>query len=456
MQVEDRTFIQLKKFFYIFFDGGNMHKKGLLYSIVFIIFISTQIFSQPLLEENFDYDAGTLLTNVGWIFSSGTTNPLTVTSPGLTFTNYPSVSGNALTLANTGEDDYMAFAPQTSGDVYLFLLANVTSAQSGDYFIALSPSTLQYNYYARLHVKASNSGFLLGISKSNEVAGGALYGTTELSFNTTYLVGVKYSFNSADTTDDVINVYVFADGTLPATEPSTPEVGPYSYTSKNDATDLGYVTIRQGSSSYAANLIIDGIRISTSWSDAVLPVELASFTSVVKNNNVILKWKTATELNNKGFEIYRNNVMIKFVPGFGTTSESNVYQYVDKNLNNGIYSYNLVQVDLNGMKKTVGTIEATVNKIPAEFSISQNYPNPFNPSTVIKFALPTDAKVSLKVYNILGVEVSTLINNNLTAGVHEAKFNASNLNSGIYFYNITARGVDGSVNSNTMKMMYLK
>ena len=212
----------------------------------------------------------------------------------------------------------------------------------------------------------------------------------------------------------------------------------------------------QGSSSYAANLIIDGIRISTSWSDAVLPVELASFTSVVKNNNVILKWKTATELNNKGFEIYRNNVMIKFVPGFGTTSESNVYQYVDKNLNNGIYSYNLVQVDLNGMKKTVGTIEATVNKIPAEFSISQNYPNPFNPSTVIKFALPTDAKVSLKVYNILGVEVSTLINNNLTAGVHEAKFNASNLNSGIYFYNITARGVDGSVNSNTMKMMYLK
>ena len=449
-------FIYQKKIYIQFCLEVTCKKKGLLYLIILSVLISTQIFSQPLLEENFDYPAGTLLTSVGWTFSSGTTNPLTVTSPGLTFTNYPSVSGNALTLMTTGEDDYKDFTPQSSGDVYLFLLANVTSAQSGDYFIALSPSTLQYNYYARLHVKASGSGYVLGISKSNEVAGGALYGNTELSFNTTYLIGVKYTFVPADTTDDVISVYVFADGTLPATEPATPEVGPYSFSGKNDATDLGFVTIRQGSSSYAADLIIDGIRVQTTWLETQVPVELTSFTSIVKENNVTLNWKTATELNNKGFEIYRNNKMIKFVPGFGTTSESKSYQYVDKNLDNGTYNYRLVQIDLNGMKKTVGNTEAKVNRMPTEFAVSQNYPNPFNPSTVIKFALPADARVSLKVYNVLGVEVSTLIDDNLNAGIHEVNFNATNLTSGLYFYNITTRGVDGVVNSTTMKMMFLK
>jgi hypothetical protein len=243
---------------------------------------------------------------------------------------------------------------------------------------------------------------------------------------------------------------------LSGTEPATPEVGPYTNNTKTDPADLGMVTYRQGSTTAAPTLTIDGVRIGTSWNDGAVPVELASFTSVIKDNDITLKWQTITELNNKGFEVYRNSEMIKFVPGFGTSSEKKSYQYLDKNLNNGTYTYSLVQVDLNGTKKTIGTTEAIVSSVPKEFSLSQNYPNPFNPSTIINFALPSDAKVNLKVYNVLGVEVANLIDNNLSAGLHQAKFNASSFNSGIYFYTLSAKGIDGSTFSNTMKMLLVK
>jgi len=68
----------------------------------------------------------------------------------------------------------------------------------------------------------------------------------------------------------------------------------------------------------------------------------------------------------------------------------------------------------------------------------QNYPNPFNPETTIKFELPEDAIVSLKVYDILGKEVATLIDGFEEAGYHQASLNATNLASGLYFYRITA------------------
>ncbi len=76
--------------------------------------------------------------------------------------------------------------------------------------------------------------------------------------------------------------------------------------------------------------------------------------------------------------------------------------------------------------------------IPSEFKVWQNYPNPFNPSTVIRFALPAKAKVRVDVYNLLGQKVTTLLNSELSAGVHKVEFNASNLSSGIYFYKVQA------------------
>ena len=76
--------------------------------------------------------------------------------------------------------------------------------------------------------------------------------------------------------------------------------------------------------------------------------------------------------------------------------------------------------------------------IPKSFSLSQNYPNPFNPSTVINYALPKESFVTIKVYDLLGREVKTLVNENKSAGSYSINFNSANLSSGIYFYSMTA------------------
>jgi hypothetical protein len=81
----------------------------------------------------------------------------------------------------------------------------------------------------------------------------------------------------------------------------------------------------------------------------------------------------------------------------------------------------------------------TNNIIPNQFALSQNYPNPFNPETTIKYALPRDVKVVIKIYDILGREVSTLVNEFKKAGYYEVKFNGSNFASGVYFYRIEAQ-----------------
>lgn len=91
------------------------------------------------------------------------------------------------------------------------------------------------------------------------------------------------------------------------------------------------------------------------------------------------------------------------------------------------------------------------NGLPTNYSLEQNYPNPFNPTTTIRFAIPKDEMVSLKVYNILGQEVATLVNQNLKAGSYAFDFDASKLSSGVYMYTIKA----GSFNV-TKKMMLMK
>ncbi len=78
------------------------------------------------------------------------------------------------------------------------------------------------------------------------------------------------------------------------------------------------------------------------------------------------------------------------------------------------------------------------NYLPTSYILNQNYPNPFNPSTVISFALPKSENVTLKIYNILGSEVATVLNKTLNAGNHKIEFDASNLSSGTYFYKIKA------------------
>jgi hypothetical protein len=191
-----------------------------------------------------------------------------------------------------------------------------------------------------------------------------------------------------------------------------------------------------------------------------LPVELLSFSAKANGSSVKLSWSTASEKNNRGFEIERKSVdgsfrSVGFVSGNGTTSQQQLYSFVDACLQNGTYSYRLKQVDFDGTYEYSAATEVTVN-VPHRFSLDQNFPNPFNPSTTIKFTLAVDSKVDMKIFNILGQEVSTLVNSNYVAGPHEIKFNASNLNSGVYFYKLIVSGIDGSSFSSVKKMILAK
>jgi hypothetical protein len=191
----------------------------------------------------------------------------------------------------------------------------------------------------------------------------------------------------------------------------------------------------------------------------ITPVELTSFAATTDNRNVTLNWSTATELNNSGFQVERSNgsefSVVGFVAGHGTVTNIQNYTYVDQNVSEGKYNYRLKQIDFDGTFEYSNAVEVEVLGVK-DFTLGQNYPNPFNPSTTINFSLAVDSKVSLKVFDVLGQEVATLINGQMAAGSQKATFDASLLNSGVYFYRIDADGVDGQKFSSVKKMILTK
>jgi hypothetical protein len=190
----------------------------------------------------------------------------------------------------------------------------------------------------------------------------------------------------------------------------------------------------------------------------LLPVEFISFTTQLDDNAVIIKWTTATEKNNMGFEVQKSEVLLKnseilkspwrtiaFVDGQGSTTELTNYQFKDdyKNISlKGAIRYRLKQIDFDGTANYSNEIEIEVDFSPKEFSLSQNYPNPFNPTTTISFGIPYTSHVKLVVYNSLGEAINVLIDDFKEKGYYEIKFHSTNLSSGIYFYSFTAETTD--------------
>jgi hypothetical protein len=192
-----------------------------------------------------------------------------------------------------------------------------------------------------------------------------------------------------------------------------------------------------------------------------LPVRLSSFTSSVKLNSVTLNWSTASEINNKGFEIERKEINsndytnVGFVDGKGTSNQNNNYSFTDSKLNTGKYSYRIKQVDFNGNFEYFSLNSGIEISTPKKFNLSQNYPNPFNPSTKIDYEIPADSKVQVIIYDISGKEVMQVVNEQQKAGFYTAQFNAGNLSSGTYFYKLTVNGANGS-DVLTKKMTLIK
>ena len=195
-------------------------------------------------------------------------------------------------------------------------------------------------------------------------------------------------------------------------------------------------------------------------SDIPLPVEMASFTSSIKGRDVSLNWTTSSETNNSGFEVERkaeNGTWMKIgnVAGNGTTTNISNYSYTDKNLATGKYEFRLKQVDFNGNYNYFNLSNEVIIGAPDKFELSQNYPNPFNPTTKINYAVPVDGRVSMKLYDISGREIVSLVNDVKTAGYYTVTLNASNLASGTYFYRMSAEG-NGQKFIETKKMVVIK
>lgn len=202
--------------------------------------------------------------------------------------------------------------------------------------------------------------------------------------------------------------------------------------------------------------------------NSTVPVELASFTGTRSEGKVILKWETASETNNAGFEIQRKQAdqenmlnpeekgkweKVGFVAGKGTTTEKQVYTFSDpKPITSQLSSvlYRLRQVDLNGKESFSKTIEVQPGN-PVEFSLNQNYPNPFNPVTAITYSVASAGKVKIILYDILGRQVKTIVNEFREAGYYDIQLSAGNLSSGVYYYKMEA----GSFNA-IKKMTILK
>ena len=173
-----------------------------------------------------------------------------------------------------------------------------------------------------------------------------------------------------------------------------------------------------------------------------LPVELSLFTADLLFDKVKLSWKTETEVNNYGFEIERSTSAndwnkIGFIEGYGNSNSPKSYSFVDNNLIGGSkFKYRLKQIDNDGQFEYSKVVEVEV--LPTTFALYQNYPNPFNPVTTIRYQLPKESKVVIKIYDMLGSEVMELLNEQKELGIYEVDFNASNLSSGIYLYKLQA------------------
>ncbi len=193
---------------------------------------------------------------------------------------------------------------------------------------------------------------------------------------------------------------------------------------------------------------MDSSMTITALFEDTTPVELTSFTVQVApenvNNALLLKWQTATETNNLGFDVERsigsedNWEKIAFLEGYGTTSSPKYYEFVyDEATTQGAYYYRLKQIDTNGDYSYSGTVKFEVSA-PSEFALKQNYPNPFNPSTRIVFQLKEDVNVTLSIYDLLGREVATVADEPMKAGTHKITFDASDMSAGVYFYSLKA------------------
>lgn len=190
--------------------------------------------------------------------------------------------------------------------------------------------------------------------------------------------------------------------------------------------------------------------------DIALPVQVASFAATSDAGSITLSWQTASEVNNAGFNMlredphtssyriissYTSNNSLK---GLGTSTTGKTYSFTDSKVTSGsTYLYKIESVSTGGSTTELNTVSATV-EVPKEYALYQNYPNPFNPATTIRFDLKQQSTVTLEIYNALGQRVEHWNYGMMDAGRYNEVVNMDKFASGIYYYKLVANGVESN------------
>lgn len=242
--------------------------KGRLVVVAAVLLIAGTASAQLPLTENFDYGttAGSLTTFSGgtWAaFSGAGTGPVGYATSSLSLSAYPfSGVGGSATIATTGSEDVSRTwtTPHASGDIYYSALVNISSGGTGSYFLQLNANASTFR--ARVYARVVSGNLNFGFSNTNT----ATWAPDNFSLNTTYLLVVRYNAGTGAAALHVLTTYATTD-----TEPATPLL---TATDASPLATLVAIAIRQASGGPTAT--IDGIRVATSWGDA-LPVELMNY-----------------------------------------------------------------------------------------------------------------------------------------------------------------------------------
>ena len=260
--------------------------------------------SQQLLTENFSYTTGQAVTTNNWTqLGTSSSNPINVSNGGLTYTGYVlSTIGNAAILNSSGQTVYRdGLNNIINGSVYTSFMINVSNAQaSGDYFFSLlaQGSTSINTSFERIYIKAASSGFYkIGISK---LADAPVYGSDSFAIGSTIRVVTKYTFVAGANNDSCV-LWGFSSG-ISSLEPVTASAIANG-SAFPDATALGRYIMRQGTSTIAPTLIIDGIRSSTDWTNLntaitnLPPFVSAPTISVTSTYTATIGWNAPSSYN---------------------------------------------------------------------------------------------------------------------------------------------------------------
>ena len=401
--------------------------------------------AQLLLMENFDYPVGDSLTGHGWTAHSGAgSNTIRTDFPGLIYPGYPANRGLSAVLYGPGEDINKTFQTASAGNIYVSFLVSVTSAStSGDYFLHLGPNPIGSTFRCRVFVRRDTSnnlafGLLKGLS-----SGSPAYTPFVFMTNATYLCVVKYAFHAGSTTDDEVSLYIFSGSWLPASEPSSPTIGPLTDAS-SDLGTAGCVALRQGGAATAPNMLIDGIRVATSWSQAPLPVNLLAFDGQRLPEGVALHWKTASETGNVGFEIERSfdlDAWLNIGSVAACSPGSSGCEYFFTDASTAVRAarmahYRLRQIDVDGSTFVSDVLH--VHGREAEPSPdAQFYPLPFGNRANVRLHLFAPALIGIDLYALDGRErIHGLFDGFMPAGDHDLALTIGNLPDGPYIARI--------------------